>query len=145
MPILSNELLFSDDQAITADAASTNYSDLGAPGTPFGAAAALNQDVGKGEPVNILLRVTEAFNNLTSLKIGIEVDDNTSFSSATEVLSQTLLLAALTLGARWNIQWLPQGVNERYVRLYYDVTGTAPSTGKIKAGISGGDTTNLPN
>ena len=35
--ILSAQQLFSDDQAITASADSTNVIDLGVPGTPFGA------------------------------------------------------------------------------------------------------------
>lgn len=140
--ILSNELLLSDDQAITASAASTNYLDLGATGTPHGAAAALPRDVGKGEPVPFEVIVTEAFNTLTSLQIDLEVDDNTSFSSATVVQSQTVVLANLTVGYNIPPMYLPQGVSERYVRLNYTVNGTDPTTGKITAGISGGRQTN---
>lgn len=140
--IFSAEQLFSDDQAITADAASTNYIDLGATGTPYGANGALARDIGKGEPVPIEVIVTAAFDNLTSLDIQVQTDDNTSFSSATTVLSQTILLTDLVAGKNVAFQFVPEGVNERYVRIYYDVTGTAPTAGTITAGISGGRQTN---
>ena len=140
--IFSAELLFSDDQAITADAASTNYIDLGAPGTPHRAQGPLGNDPSPGQPVPIEAIVTEAFNNLTSLDIAIEMDDNTSFSSATTVATQNILLADLTVGKNLAHMYLPQGITERYVRLNYNVNGINPSTGKITAGISGGRQTN---
>lgn len=137
--ILSNQQIFSDGQAITADAASTNTIDLGATGTPPFDDAALVRDIGKGEPIPILIQVTEAFDNLTNLKISLQVDDNTSFSSATEVASETILLADLVAGKTTNMQCIPKGTNERYMRLYYDVTGTAPTAGKITAAITKGN------
>lgn len=136
--ILSAQNLFSDQQAITATAASTNIIDLGAPGTPYGAAAALQQDIGKGTPVPILIQIEEAFNNLTSLDIAIQVDDNSGFSSPKTVHTETIALAALTVGKKSYLRYLPTGVDERYLRLNYTVTGTAPTTGKVTAGISMG-------
>lgn len=142
--ILDNTLVLSDSQAITADAGSTNVIDLGAPGTAYGAPAALAYDVGKGTDIEIIVHVTEAFNNLTSLQVQMQVDDNAAFSSAAVVaMGPVILLASLTLGAR--INWpsrLPEGVNERYFRLFYDITGTAPSTGKITAAIVAAKQTN---
>lgn len=140
--IFSAELLLSDDQAITATAASTNYIDLGPQGTPYGAAAALSYDRAHGEPVCIEVIVTEAFNNLTSLQIDLETDDNTGFSSATAVYSETIALANLTVGRNIAIMYLPEGITERYMRLNYTVTGTAPTTGQVTAGISAGRQTN---
>lgn len=137
--IFDAEALFSDDQAITADAASTNIIDLGAPGTPKHAAAAITQDVGKGRPVPLRIQATEAFNNLTSLKVTVQVDDNSSFSSAKDVASVTVLLADLIAGYVAPIEYVPRGTDERYMRLYYDVTGTAPTTGKITAGLVAGN------
>lgn len=136
--------LFSDSQAITADAGSTNCIDLGATGTPYGGSA-LVRDVGKGCGIPISITVTEAFNNLTSLQISVQTDDNSSFSSAaTRVLTEAIPLASLTLGYQFQgIAYLPEGTNERYVRLYYDVTGTAPSTGKITAGVVAARQTNF--
>ena len=37
------------------------------------------------------------------------------------------------------MSYVPRGTNERYMRLYYDVTGTAPTTGKITAGLVAGN------
>lgn len=74
--IFDATLLFSDAQAITADAASTNYIDLGATGVPFGGVA-LARDIGPGTPIPISVTVGAAFNTLTSLDIYLEVDDNT--------------------------------------------------------------------
>ena len=140
--IFSKEQLLSDKQAITASAASTNYIDLGATGTPYKAALALVRDIGKGQPVPFEAMVTEAFNTLTSLTIALEVDDNTSFGSATIVDSVSVLLADLAVGYNLPHLYLPVGVNERYVRMNYTVVGTDPTTGKILSGISMGRQTN---
>lgn len=140
--IFDATLLFSDAQAITGDAASTNYLDLGATGTPYGGSA-LVRDIGPGCRIPIAVTVGASFNSLTSLTINLQVDDNTSFSSATTVSSVTYLLAELTAGAILNYpDYVPQGTDERYFRLQYDVTGTNPSTGNITAGIVASKQTN---
>lgn len=141
--IFDKETQFSDEQAITADAASTNIIDLGATGTPFGSSVALVRDIGKGCAVPIVAVVTEAFNNLTSLKVSIEVDDNSGFSSAKEVASRTFALAELSGGVLEFPSVTLEGTDERYLRLNYDVTGTAPTTGAITAGIVAARQTNL--
>ena len=135
--IMDKTLLFSDSQAITADAASTNVVDLGATGTIYGASTALVRDIGPGSRVPLLVTVTETFNNLTSMAILIQTDDTAAFSSATTVwTSPAYTLAQLAVGAKYLLpDSIPVGTNERYVRLYYDITGTAPSTGKVTAGI----------
>lgn len=140
--IFDRTLLFSNAQAITASAASTDVVDLGATGTVYGAAAALARDVGKGQGIPIDIQVVEAFNNLTSLTIAVECDDNSSFSSAKVVMSTTIALAGLTVGRVASIVAVPPGINERYMRINYTVTGTAPSTGKVTAGIVAGVQTN---
>lgn len=134
--IFDSTNLFSDAQAITATAASTNTIDLGATGRVVGASSNLVRDIGTGKPIPIRIQVVEAFNNLTSLTVALQVDDNSSFSSATTVESTVVVLADLGLGAFVNeIYFVPRGTNERYARLNYTVTGTAPSTGKITAGF----------
>ena len=142
--ILGAELLLSDDQAITATAASTNYIDLGAPGTPQRAAAALRNDPGPGQPVPFDCIVTEAFDALTTLTVDLEMDDNTGFSSATTVVTVDVPLADLTVGKNiFAHLHLPTGITERYVRLNYTVTGTNPTVGQITAGVTGGRQTNV--
>lgn len=142
--IMDRTLLFSDKQAITADAASTNVVDLGATGTVYGSASPMVRDIGPGTQIPLIVTVTETFNNLTSMAILVQVDDNSSFSSATTVYtSPAYTLAQLATGAKYLLpDWLPVGTNERYVRLYYDITGTAPSTGKVTAGVTAGNQTN---
>lgn len=127
--------LFSDSQAITATASSTNVVDLGATGTPAGSSVALSRDIGKSGQIPLLVEVTEAFNNLTSLAIAVQVATDAAFTSPVEVATRTYLLAELTLGKRLSFPAeFPEGTNLRYVRIRYTVTGTAPTTGKIWAG-----------
>ena len=128
--------LFSDNQAVTATAASTNVIDLGATGTPSGSSVALSRDIGKSAEIPLLLEVTEAFNNLTSLAVAVQVATDAAFTSPVEVATRTYLLAELTLGKRLGFPAeFPEGTNLRYVRMRYTVTGTAPTTGKIWAGV----------
>ena len=138
--IMDRTLLFSDGQAVTATAPSTNVVDLGATGTVYGASAPVVRDIGHGNDVELAVSVTQSFNNLTSLTISIETDDNAAFSSATTVYtSPAYTLAQLATGAKYLLpDTLPAGVNERYVRLLYTVSGIAPTTGKITAGVVAG-------
>ncbi|CAM7491194.1 Bbp16 family capsid cement protein [Klebsiella quasipneumoniae] len=128
--LLDQQALFSAAQAITATAASTNVIDTGS-----------NKDVGKYGDIPLLMQVVEGFNNLTSLTVTVQTDDNSAFSSAADVLSMTIPLASLVLGYKSPVITLPMKM-ERYIRLNYTVTGTAPTTGKVTAGITGGVQTN---
>ena len=100
-----------------------------------------NKDVGKYGDIPLLIQVVEGFNNLTSLTVTVQTDDNSAFSSAADVLSMTIPLASLVLGYKSPVITLPMKM-ERYIRLNYTVTGTAPTTGKVTAGITGGVQTN---
>lgn len=143
--IVDNTLVLSDHQAVTADAGSTNVIDFLAQGTPQGWISAFGRDMGDGYmEIPLLVEVTEAFNNLTSLQVSVQTDDNASFSSATTtVLSPAVVLASLVVGYKFNaIARVPKNTTEQYFRLYYDVTGTAPTTGKIFAAVVGAIQTN---
>jgi len=145
--ILDMQSLFSDNQAITATAVSTNVVDLGATEAPVNRAAptnpALIKDLGKGEPVPLLIQVTEDFDALTSLNISIEIDTVEAFSSATEVIEVEVVLADLVAGYQTPIIWVPTKVNERFMRLNYTVTGSNPTVGTITAGLCMGVQTNV--
>lgn len=142
MSIFSKQNIFSEDQAITATAISTNVIDTGVRGTPYGAAAAVNGDKGKGNPVPILVQVTEAFNTLTSLTITLETSANADLSSSTVLATEVILLAAAVVGKKMFMHYLPNGVTGRYLGLRYTVGGSNPSTGKIFAAL-GYDQTNI--
>lgn len=120
--ILDSEALFSDDQAITADASSTNSLKL-----PANAAV--------GNPIPIVIQVTEDFATLTNLTVSVETDDNSAFSSAdTQVSTAAIAAASLVEGYKFTIHYMPRG-NEAYVRLDYNVGGSNATAGKITAGI----------
>jgi hypothetical protein len=119
---MDKQQMFSENQAVTASAASTNVIDLG------------SADAGRSS-MEVFARVSEAFNNLTSLGVKLQTATDADFTTPVDLPAQeTDLLAALTLNKEIFKAKLPQGCL-RYVRLYFTVTGTAPTTGKITAGI----------
>jgi len=121
--LLDQKNVFSDNQAITADAVSTNVIDLGVAGRA------------PGNPLSVIAQVTEAFNTLTSLNVQVQSCAAEGFGSGV-VTHQTvnLLLASLTAGKRVDLGSLLDGTL-RYVRLNYDVVGTDPTTGRITAAL----------
>lgn len=124
--LLDKENLFSDNQAITADAASTNV--IKTSGT--------YKDGAEATP--LLIQVTEDFATLTSLEIKVQTATDAAFTSPVD-LATTGAIAAATLkkGYTAPINFVPDG-NLGYMRLYYDVTGSNATTGKITAGIVAG-------
>lgn len=125
--ILDKENLFSDDQAITASAASTNVVDLG-----------VSRDIGKGVPVPVLIQVTADFATLTSLTAEIETSDDEDFASADTLATSGAIPAAdLVAGYQFPMQYMPLGT-KRYVRVNYTVEGTNASEGTVTAGVVAG-------
>lgn len=137
--ILDRQTLFSDRQAITATAGSTDQIDL----SPRG--MGIVRDVGAGSNLPVLIQVVETFNNLTSLTVSIQVDEDSAFGSPkTVAVSPAIPLASLVAGYNFPaLDYIPRGSDERYLRLLYTVAGTAPTAGRITAGIiMGGAQTN---
>ena len=141
--IFSAQQLFSDDQAVIATAISENVIDLGLPETPFGGKAALNDDVGKGTPIPILIQVTEDFNTLTSLTVTLENSAAAGLTSPVVLATESILLADLVPGKQTFMQYVPNGVELRYLGVRYTVVGTDPTLGNITAGITMGNQTNV--
>lgn len=123
--ILDNENLFSDQQAITATASSTNV-------------IKLPKNVARGEPVRLLVQVTENFATLTSLTVAVRTSNTLSgsnLSSPTTLLTTAAIPAAtLKAGYSFPIEFMPDK-NQDYVDLNYTVAGSNATTGKITAGI----------
>lgn len=122
--ILDYELELSSKQAIVATAASTNNVDLKAA-----------KDVGVGEPIHVAARVTQAFNNLTSLDVAIQGCDDAAGTNPVTLVTKNFLLAALTNNAPLPMPPLPAGVSKRFLRALYTVNGAAPTTGQVTLGI----------
>lgn len=133
--IFDKQTQFSAAQAITATAASTNVIDLLAAGIPYGDDAALSRDQGLFD-IPLLIQVVTAFDNLTSLVVAVQTDDNSAFSSPTTVVSSPAIpLASLTSGYQFVFDRIPRKTSERYIRLHYTVAGTAPTAGAVTAGV----------
>lgn len=117
--ILDAQLLFSDAQAVSADAGSTNVIDLGVARNLF-----------DGEPMAVVLQIDVAADGTTTdetYEFQIETDDNAAFSSATDVVLHSIGYASLTAGSTHVIP-IPVGkALEQYIRVYYNVGGTTPS------------------
>lgn len=132
--IFSVEQTFSDAQVVATNGPSTNTIDLGETGTVLKGPAPLVRDIGKGNPIPIVIQLVEdAADPGDTLQVTLQVDDNSSFSSETDV-AQSVALTGGVAGDQLSVFYVPQGTNERYFRLNYAVTGTAPSY-TITAGI----------
>jgi hypothetical protein len=119
---VDHNLLYSEDQAITADATSTNvvkHDNIG---------------IGRGEKMSLVLQVTQAFNTLTNLIVSLQADSVVTMDDTVQtVLSKTILLADLTLGAQF-VLGEAEVVNpqtDKFSNIKYDVTGSNPTTGKV--------------
>jgi hypothetical protein len=143
--ILSANQLFSDDQAITATAISTNVIDLGLPGTPFGGVAPLHQDVGKGAFIPILVQVTAPFTHATSsdLTITLEVSAAAGLTSSVVLAEETIAFADLVAGKQMFNQVVPNGADLQFLGIRYTSSSGSFTGGTITAGISMGNQTNL--
>ncbi|MBQ9244880.1 hypothetical protein IJ182_01280 [bacterium] len=124
--ILDEQGLFSNKQAITASAASTNVLDFG------------KREIAFGTPVDVFIQISDDFNNLTNLNIKVQTSDKETFTTSVTLIEQTIPLSDLKKGAVSTIKFIPKG-NLGYMRLYYTVTGTAPTKGSVTAGIADGN------
>lgn len=117
--ILDADLVFSNKQAVTATAESTNTLDLGVAGDAI------------GQELTIHVVVDTAFATLTSLTVSLETSANNS--TWTTVLSgPAIARASLTKGASVFCVRVPQGLS-RYVRMKYTVGGPNATAGKVTA------------
>jgi hypothetical protein len=140
--IFDNTLLFSDNQAITASAASTNAIDTLAQGKYLGATTVLGRDHGKGNKISLLVQVTETFDTAAedgTLTFALQMDSTDTFTPDKSIDLGTFTEAELVAGFQIPFDYIPKGTTYQYMRLYYTVAGTGNFTaGKIKAGIVAG-------
>lgn len=120
--ILDADLQFSKEQAVTSSAASTAL-DLQAPGDAV------------GQELTIHTLVTTGFAGLTSLQVKLQTSkDNSAWEDVLMTPAITLASGKLKAGSDIFKVRVPGGL-DRYVRLYYTVSGTA-SAGKVTAFMS---------
>jgi hypothetical protein len=134
--IMDKFLEFSDAQAVTATAISTNVVDL----YPLGnnQVTNLTRDIGTGEDiylvVNTVVAATDASSDAT-LVITLESDDNTSLSSPTvHYTSATLAFAAFSPANTELVKIkLPAGNYERYLGVRFTVAAGPLTAGNFDA------------
>lgn len=123
--MIDAQLLFSDAQAITASAASTNLVDLRAA-----------RRIAVGRPLFFVAQVTTAFTDAGSdstVAVTIESDTTSAFSSATTIQTIGTFGALSAVGSRFIVALQDPTTAEQYIRAYYTVANGNLTTGKITA------------
>ena len=128
--LFDKQNMFSEDQAITASAASTNLFDLGLDA----------RRIGVGTTMYLAVIVTEAFTDSGSdstVTPSLQTDDNEAFGSATTIRTFDTIAATTAAGTLFVYSLDPKPLNtyERYIRLYYTVANGNLTTGQISAGL----------
>jgi len=124
--ITDYKLTFSNDQAFTDTAASTNVIDLtvAAPG------------VGNGEELYINIQPTVAYATITSVNTTLQTDADEAFGSPV-TLASTGVIAIANLIPTKPIKMVITEPTERYLRLLYTVVGgsTAAEAGRMHSAL----------
>jgi len=118
---------YSDAQALTAAAASTNIIDHG-----------VARSMGTGKPLYIVLVVDVALTDAGSdstVAVTLETDDNESFTSATSVQALFTVAATAAIGTRYYATLAPGILDEQYSRLYFTPANGNLTTGSVTAAI----------
>jgi len=135
--IFDRQALFSDAQDVNTDVNSTHMIDLGR--VPYG----MNRDIGKGGGIPILVQVVNDFGGVNGgVKVSAQISDTQDFSDAMTVWeSPHVEVKKLKAGYVFVPESVQRGVNKRYLRLHYSVTGNLTG-GKITAGVTMGNQSN---
>jgi len=137
--ILNRNLILSENQAITATAISTNVIQWETVRAAPYESAGILRNLGDGSEIPMLLQITQAFNNLTSLQITLESADNAALSTNPIVMatSAAIPLASLIVGFRPLItRILPFGQMRDFFGVRYTVVGVAPTLGQVTCAIA---------
>ncbi|MEQ9887615.1 Bbp16 family capsid cement protein [Pectobacterium zantedeschiae] len=127
--ILDKLLMFSEAQAVTATAASTDVIDLG----PIDGT---RRDIGVGTPLEFFVNVNTTATAAGAATVNIQLQtsaDNSTYVTLFD--SSALALATLTAGKRVASVKVPQGVL-RYLRVNYSVATGPLTAGAFTAGIN---------
>lgn len=124
--IMDAQNLFSDAQAVTATAASTNVMDLGIAG----------RNLGVGEDMYLVVIVDTTFTDSGSdstIAVTLETDDNASMSSPTTLLSLGTFAALTAAGSRLVTKLPINSAYERYLGVRYTAANGNLTTGAFTA------------
>lgn len=132
MAYIDSQLEFSDAQALTTTAISTNVVDLaslrkGGTAVASDISANVRQDYGNGNEDNwIVCTVNTALTGGTSLAVTLETADDAALSTNATVLASSgvVATASLTKGAVLLNVRFPSASYRRYIGLRYTIVGT---------------------
>lgn len=129
--ILDKQNLFSNAQAVTATAVSTDIIDMGpTPNLP-------NDNKNAGD-VEVFAQVVEDFATLTSLTVTLQGSTAENFASPVNLIASGAIAAAsLKKGYKFALDSIGR-LGYRYLRLNYTVAGSDATAGKITAGLVAG-------
>lgn len=130
--IFSEQLLFSDQQAITATAVSTNVIDLKA----LSSIITVRPDIGVGIMIPILIQVVTGFTtSANTLIVSLQQSDTEGSGYADLVATIAKPASEMTsAGYIFPINAFVRNMDKRYLRLNYTVSA-ALVAGKITAGV----------
>lgn len=116
MALMDAQTLFSDAQALTATAASTNYYDAGA-----------SRNLGAGKTLKLLVDITAVGGTSPTLTVALEGADDTAFT--TNKITIDTVTPTLTSGTAYGFvrMAIPSHTAKRYFRVYYTAGGTNPT------------------
>jgi hypothetical protein len=129
--------------------------DLGTPGTIYqpplgGSNPSAEIDIGKGNPLEILIMVTETFTAAGAATLQVKVNMGTGVATndinAGEITiwdSGLIGKATLVAGYQFRIRTIPPPAKLRYMQLTYQIATDTTLTGKITAGIVNDRQTNM--
>jgi hypothetical protein len=117
--IIDSQNLYSNAQALTGSAASTNLIDHGA-----------DRNLGIGEPMALVITLGVASDGTTgdeTYAAQLQTDDNSSFSSAASVGGSVTIARGAAAGTKYVMAIPPDTTFEQYSRVNYTLGGTTPT------------------
>jgi hypothetical protein len=126
--ILDHENIYSENQAVTTTTPSTKKLEL-------------QEDIGVGNPVNLLVQVTEDFVGCTSVQAVLQTCDTENGAYTDVLMSGAIPVAQLKAGYRFAIPALA-APTKAFTRFSYVVVGTA-TAGAITAAVTPDVQTNM--
>jgi hypothetical protein len=137
MTILDKFLQYSDKQAVTNTAVSTNVIDAGATKNP-----AIGRDLGAGTPLYLFINVSQTFTGSGSAALTATLQDSANNSSFEDVASLgPFTTAQLVAGSGFHVG-LPIPTR-RYTRVKYTVSPGSMTAGILSAHIVDGANYNI--
>lgn len=140
------DLEFASAQAIRNTGAATTYIPLGPSGSANGAGVGgINAaDIAKGEDIDVVVHVDEAYATTTDITVDIQGCDDNAGTNPVSIMSRKYLLAEVNAVGFAKGFTLPGGVKKKWLRAYLTFQA-ASATGKMTIGLAPMRSSEKPN